>query len=77
MICNRNFIGRNIIKLRRRNNWTQEELAAKMQLLGCHVTRDVIADIEARRCPATEKQIMCFAEIFGVEAHSLSSHQMS
>ena len=65
---NENVIGRNVIRFRHRKNWTQQELAAKMQLLGCCATCAVIADIEARRCSATEKDIMYFAEVFGVEA---------
>jgi hypothetical protein len=43
---NGNFIGRNIIRFRRRENWTREILVAKMQLLGCCMTHDIIANIE-------------------------------
>jgi hypothetical protein len=65
---NGNFIGRNIIKFRHRKNWTREILVAKMQLLGCCMTRDIIAEIESCRCHATQKEIMHFAEAFGVRA---------
>src|SRR5271170_3320018 len=65
---NRNYVGRNIIRFRHRNNWTQETLVAKMQLLGCWMTRDIIANIESCRCPATQKEIMFFAEVFGIKA---------
>jgi hypothetical protein len=58
-------------KFRRWKNWTQEELTAKMQLLGCYMTRDLLDSIETGRCPATEKQIMYFAEVFGVEAYEI------
>jgi hypothetical protein len=47
-----------------------------MQLLGCCMTRDIIANIETRRSPATNIEIMYFAEVFGVEAgafHAKSS----
>jgi len=64
---NGNFIGRNVIEFRRRKNWTREILVAKMQLLGCCMTRDVIANIEYCRCAATERQIIYFAEVFGVQ----------
>ena len=68
---NGNFIGRNIIKFRHRKNWTREVLVAKMQLIGCCMTRDLIANIEVCRCAATEKQIMYFAMVFGVETGAL------
>jgi hypothetical protein len=32
------------------------------------MTRDTIANIETRRCPATDIEIMYFAEVFGEEA---------
>jgi hypothetical protein len=66
-----NFIGRNILKFRHRKNWTREVLVAKMQLLGCYMTREVIASIETCQCPATGRQVVCFAEVFGVEAGAL------
>jgi transcriptional regulator with XRE-family HTH domain len=68
---NGNYIGRNVIKFRRRKNWTREELTAKMQLLGCYMTRDLLDSIETGRCPATEKQIMYFAEALGVQVKVL------
>jgi transcriptional regulator with XRE-family HTH domain len=63
---NENSIGRNVIEFRRRKNWTREQLAAKMQLLGCFMTCDSIANIETDRCLATQKEIMYLAEVFGV-----------
>src|SRR5207249_363936 len=49
ILRNGNLIGRNVSRLRYQQSWTQEELAAKMQLLGCYMTRDIIANIENRR----------------------------
>jgi hypothetical protein len=66
-----NFIGRNIIKFRHRKNWTQQILVAKKHLLGCCMTREVIASIETCQCTATGRQVVCFAEVFGVEAGAL------
>jgi hypothetical protein len=67
----KNFIGRNVIRFRCRKNWTREQLAAKMQLPGCCMTRDIITNIESRRCPATDIEIIYFAEVFGVEADAV------
>jgi len=54
-------------------NWTQDQLAAKIQLMGCYMTRDIIANIETRRRPVTDKQIIYFTEVFGVEVGELFS----
>ena len=43
----------NVVKFRHRAGWTQDELAAKIQLLGCYMTRDIIANIETWRSPDT------------------------
>jgi transcriptional regulator with XRE-family HTH domain len=45
---NANIIGRNVAKFRYQAGWTQEFLAARMQLLGCYISRDIIANIEHR-----------------------------
>jgi len=49
--------------------WTQEFLAARMQLLGCYISRDVIANIETRRSTVTDKRIAFFAMVFRVPLH--------
>lgn len=68
---NGNLIGRNVSRLRYQQSWTQEELAAKMQLLGCYTTRDIIANIENRRSSANDKQIAFLAEALNVEIGDL------
>ncbi len=59
-----NVIGPSIAKLRNERKWTQEMLAAKLQIQGCDITRDVIANIESRRSPVTDKQIIYFMRVF-------------
>ena len=66
-----NVIGPNVAKFRFQRGWTQDELAAKLQLLGCYMTRDILANIETQRCIVKDKQIEFFAEIFGVKEGSL------
>ncbi len=39
-------VGRNIRKIRESRGMTQDVLAAKLQLLGCDITRSAIAKIE-------------------------------
>ena len=62
-----NVIGRNVAKFRYQRGWTQDELVGKLQLLGCYMTRDILANIETQRGPATDRQIEFFAEVFGVK----------
>lgn len=39
-------IGKNIRKLREKAELTQEQLAAKLQICGCDITRSAVAKIE-------------------------------
>jgi transcriptional regulator with XRE-family HTH domain len=48
---NANIIGRNVAKFRYQAGWTQEFLAVRMQLLGCYINRDIIANIETHSSP--------------------------
>ena len=40
------IVGGNIRKIRERKNITQEQFAAKLQLMGCDITRSAVAKIE-------------------------------
>ena len=66
-----NVIGRNVAKFRYQRGWTQDELVGKLQLLGCYMSRDILANIETQRCVATDKQIEFFAHVFGIENGNL------
>ena len=68
---NANIIRRNVAKFRYQAGWTQEFLAARMQLLGCYISRDIIANIETRRSTVTDKCIAFFAMVFRVPLHCL------
>jgi transcriptional regulator with XRE-family HTH domain len=71
MLKNANIVGQYVVKFRHRAGWTQDVLAAKIQLLGCYMTRDIIANIETRRSPVTDKRIAILAEVFGVAVGNL------
>jgi transcriptional regulator with XRE-family HTH domain len=66
-----NLIGRKVGRLRYARKWTQDVLAAKLQLVGCDISRDVIANIENRRSIATDKQCFFLAKVFGVSLDEL------
>jgi len=71
MLRNANLIGLMVIKFRHERGWTQEVLVSKLQLRGCYITRDVLANIELRRSTVTDFHIRVFAEVFGVTESDL------
>jgi len=80
-----NDIGPNVRKLRIRLGLTQEQLAAKLQINGSDMTRQVVANIEARRRRVYEHQIRLLMKVlrctldelfFGIPpSHSQPSHR--
>jgi hypothetical protein len=53
---NANIIGRNAAKFRHQAGWTQEFLAARMQLPGCYISRDIIWN-RTKRCLPEDCQL--------------------
>ena len=66
-----NVIGQNVAKFRRQRGWTHEELAAKLQLLGCNITPQIIANIETRHCSMADAQIVCFMKVLRIPLSEL------
>jgi transcriptional regulator with XRE-family HTH domain len=65
---NLNVVGKYIAKFHRQRGWTREELAAKLQLFGCNITPQILANIETRGCSVTDCQIVFFSEVFRIPA---------
>lgn len=59
-------VGRVVAKLRYQQGWTQELLAAKMQVKGCDVGKGTIANIEGGRSLPTYGQIKALSRVFKV-----------
>ena len=59
-------VGRVISRFRYQRGWTQDSLAANMQILGCDASGAVIANIETGRTQPTYKQLIVFSEVFRV-----------
>ena len=57
----------NIRELRKKNHWTQEELAIKLN----YTDRSTIAKIEAGKVDLSQSKIIEFAKVFGVEPGDL------
>lgn len=56
-------VGENIRKLREKANLTQEQLAAKLQLKGCDITRSAVAKIEVGQRHLYPDEIILIKEI--------------
>ena len=59
-------IGNNIRILREQKNFTQDYLAAKMQLRGCDITRSAIAKIEVGQRHLYPDEIILIKEILNI-----------
>ena len=62
-----NIIGPAVIKLRVERGWSQEILAARLQCQSANVSRDMLASIETGRTQITDRHIMAFQKVFGVQ----------
>ena len=60
-------IGENIRALREQCRMTQDELAAKLQLAGCDVTRSAIAKIEVGQRHLYPDEIVLLKQILNAE----------
>ena len=58
-------IGENIRALRERAGLTQEQVAARLQLGGCDITRSAVAKIEVGQRHLYPDEIMLLKEILG------------
>lgn len=70
---NSNLISKNLRQLRKKNKLSQEELAAKMQLLGVDIDQQLISKIELNKRFVKDYELACFCRIFGVSEKDLLS----
>ena len=59
-------VGQNIRRLREQANLTQEQVAAKLQLGGCDITRSAVAKIEVGQRHLYPDEIILLKEILKV-----------
>ncbi|MCM1290193.1 MAG: helix-turn-helix domain-containing protein [Corallococcus sp.] len=64
-------IGNNIRMLREQKNMTQDELATKLQLAGCDITRSAIAKIEVGQRHIYPDEIALIKQILNVDFDSI------
>ena len=66
-----NLIGRKVAKLRYNKGWSQDTLVAKLQVLQCNITRDILENIEIQRSVATDKHCFFLAKVLRVSIDEL------
>ncbi len=59
-------VGKNIRSIRESKHMTQEQLSAKLQLLGCDITRSALAKIEVGQRHIYVDEIKLIKEILNV-----------
>ncbi len=64
-------IGENIKRLRQKNYLSQDELAAKLQVAGCDITRSAVAKIEVGQRHLYADEIRVLKRIFKVSYEDL------
>lgn len=60
-------IGQNIQKLRRQSNLTQEQVIAKMHLMGLEISKSTYAKLETNRMNIKVSELMALKTIFDAE----------
>jgi len=66
-------VGKNIRKYRLQNNWSQEKLALKLNLLGLPFTKNDIQRIEVNRRIVRDFELIFLAEVFDISISELLS----
>ena len=64
-------IGENLLRLRKQNNMTQEQVVAKIQLLGSGMSRATYSKIETGTRNIKASDIVSFAQVFDVSIDEL------
>ena len=70
-MSDRNIIGHNIKHFRKLKNLTQEELAAKLNVLGLSIDRPMISRIECQSREITDIEIYTIAKALNVSVDQL------
>ena len=68
---NKNLIGKNLKKLRRKLKISQQALSAKLELLGVYVCRGSISRIEDGSRTVTDIELFAIADVLGVDLKEL------
>lgn len=61
-----NLIGSQVRKWRKKKGWSQEFLAAKLQLRGWNISRDSLASLELQRRRVPDCELLYLARVLGI-----------
>ncbi len=64
-------VGNNIRSIRKKNKLTQEQLAAKLQVSGCDITRSALAKIEVGQRHLYIDELKALKEILNVSYENI------
>lgn len=67
----RNFIGDNVRRLRKMRDFTQEELAAKLQVEGLNIDRPMITKIELKQREVYDYEAFYISKVLKVSIEEL------
>jgi hypothetical protein len=65
------FFGNRIANLRSRRGWTIQDFVAKLELIGCRISPDILNKIETGCWSVSDVQIFLFSEVFRVQIYDL------
>ena len=68
-----NIISKKLRKFRRKNQLSQEELAAQMQLLGVDISQPLISKIERNQRFVKDYALVCFCRVLHISERELLS----
>ena len=71
----KNLIGRNLKKLRTERNMSQQDLSAKLELLGVYVCRRSVSRIEDHSRTVTDIELFAIADVLRVKIDELYQKQ--
>lgn len=71
IINNRNLIGKNLKRIRKSKNITQEELSARLQTSGTNLDRPMISKIENLTREVTDIELVALAETLSISVTEL------
>ncbi len=64
-------LGQNIRRLRMERGLSQEQLSARLQVLGCDITRSALAKMEAGQRHIYPDELKCLRELLAVSFEEL------
>lgn len=69
----KNVIYKNLKAFRKKLGISQEQLAAKMQLMNVNINQQMISAIERNKRFVTDYELACFCRVFGVTTPEMLS----